>query len=114
LEFLNRGPKLLAEPVEALSLLPPEIADKDALALGCGTGFVSGWFAIFTAIGSEVTDYQELYAPEWASCTRATIPADRAKIYPLEQVWQHWKTGEIGKATTFRARTKPAGTLVCV
>ena len=41
----------------------------------------------FAKIGFSVTRYQEIYAPEWAEGTRAAIPADWAKDYPVEQVW---------------------------
>ena len=49
---------------------------------------ISDWMDLFAKIGFSVTRYHELYAPEWASGTRAAIPADWAKSYPLEQVWQ--------------------------
>jgi len=49
---------------------------------------LSGWMDLFTEIGFRVTRYQELYAPERAEGTRAAIPADWAKSYPVEQVWQ--------------------------
>lgn len=45
------------------------------------------WFALFRKIGFEVRNYQEIYAPDWADHTRAAIPADWARTYPLEQVW---------------------------
>ena len=45
------------------------------------------WFATFRTIGFRVLDYAELYAPDAAEGTRAAIPADWAKIYPIEQVW---------------------------
>ena len=48
---------------------------------------VSDWMKLFTDIGFKVENYQELYAPEWAEGTRAAIPADWAKTYPVEQVW---------------------------
>ncbi|MEP2531937.1 methyltransferase domain-containing protein [Shimia sp.] len=49
---------------------------------------LSDWMDLFNQIGFYVTKYQELYAPEWAYGTRAAIPADWAKDYPVEQVWQ--------------------------
>ncbi|MBX2835659.1 MAG: methyltransferase domain-containing protein [Gammaproteobacteria bacterium] len=49
---------------------------------------ISAWMALFKEIGFDVTSYQEIFAPEWASGTRAAIPADWAKRYPHEQVWQ--------------------------
>ncbi len=49
---------------------------------------MSAWMDLFADIGFHVTRYQELYAPEWAMGTRAAIPADWAKSYPVEQVWQ--------------------------
>ncbi|MGX9357465.1 class I SAM-dependent methyltransferase [Roseobacteraceae bacterium S113] len=45
------------------------------------------WMALFAEIGFAVQGYKEIYAPEWAEGTRAAIPADWAKVYPLEQVW---------------------------
>jgi SAM-dependent methyltransferase len=48
---------------------------------------VASWMDLFAEIGFAVTKYQELYAPEWAEGTRAAIPADWAKSYPVEQVW---------------------------
>lgn len=53
----------------------------------------SGWMDLFAEIGFGVTRYQELYAPEEALGTRAAIPADWAKRYPVEQVW-HLKKPE--------------------
>ncbi|WP_299141624.1 class I SAM-dependent methyltransferase [uncultured Tateyamaria sp.] len=47
----------------------------------------SGWMDLFAEIGFAVTRYQELYAPEHAGGTRAAIPADWAKEYPVEHVW---------------------------
>lgn len=54
---------------------------------------VSSWMALFSEIGFGVTSYHELYAPEDAFGTRAAIPADWAKSYPVEQVWQLVKRG---------------------
>lgn len=48
---------------------------------------ISSWMDLFTDIGFTVTKYQELYAPEGEMGTRAAIPADWAKSYPVEQVW---------------------------
>lgn len=48
---------------------------------------MSSWMNLFSDIGFEVAKYQELYAPEGASGTRGAVPADWAKIYPVEQVW---------------------------
>jgi ubiquinone/menaquinone biosynthesis C-methylase UbiE len=48
---------------------------------------VSGWMDLFSQIGFHVTRYQELYASDQAEGTRAAIPADWAKNYPVEQVW---------------------------
>ncbi|WP_299503675.1 class I SAM-dependent methyltransferase [uncultured Roseobacter sp.] len=48
---------------------------------------ISSWIDLFTDIGFAVSKYQELYAPESAMGTRAAIPADWAKSYPVEQVW---------------------------
>lgn len=49
---------------------------------------VSDWIGLFSDIGFDVISYHELYAPEWASGTRAAIPAEWAKDYPVEQVWK--------------------------
>ena len=54
---------------------------------------ISSWMVLFAAIGFEVAGYQEVFAPEWASGTRATIPADWARNYPVEQVWHLKKRG---------------------
>ena len=48
---------------------------------------MSGWMDLFAEIGFKVTKYQELYAPDWTEGTRAAIPAEWAKNYPVEQVW---------------------------
>ena len=48
---------------------------------------MSDWFELFNEIGFSVQNYQEIYAPDWADHSRAGVPADWAKIYPLEQVW---------------------------
>ncbi len=47
----------------------------------------ASWMALFSKIGFVVTQYQELYAPDEAMGTRAAVPADWAKSYPVEQVW---------------------------
>ena len=52
----------------------------------------AGWMDLFARIGFAVTRYQEIYAPDWAEGTRAAIPADWAKEYPIEQVWHLRKT----------------------
>lgn len=49
------------------------------------------WMALFARIGFAVTGYDELYAPTWTSGTRAAIPADWAREYPVEQVWRLMK-----------------------
>lgn len=49
---------------------------------------MSGWLDMFSEIGFEVTGYHELFAPDDAFGTRAAIPADWAKDYPVEQVWK--------------------------
>lgn len=54
---------------------------------------MSGWMDLFAEIGFEVVKYQELYAPEGEFGTRAAIPADWAKSYPVEQIWQLKKPG---------------------
>ncbi|MEL6962734.1 MAG: class I SAM-dependent methyltransferase [Pseudomonadota bacterium] len=48
---------------------------------------ISAWMALFADIGFTVTNYQELFAPESETETRAFIPAEWAKRYPVEQVW---------------------------
>lgn len=45
------------------------------------------WFALFARIGFRVAHYLELYAPDRVTDTRAAVPADWAKSYPVEQVW---------------------------
>jgi SAM-dependent methyltransferase len=49
---------------------------------------VSSWMELFTEIGFNIIGYHELYAPHEAIETRAEIPADWAKYYPVEHVWQ--------------------------
>ncbi len=53
---------------------------------------ISAWMELFTTIGFTIGKYQEVFAPDWASGTRAGIPADWAKQYPVEQVWHLEKT----------------------
>ncbi len=48
---------------------------------------MSAWMELFAEIGFAVTKYQEVYAPDQAGGIRATIPAEWAKAYPVEQVW---------------------------
>lgn len=48
---------------------------------------MADWMALFGKIGFAVTAYKEIYAPDWAEDTRAAVPADWAKSYPVEQVW---------------------------
>lgn len=47
----------------------------------------SGWMDLFAKIGFVVAGYREIYAPDDATDTRACMPADWAKDYPVEQVW---------------------------
>jgi len=54
---------------------------------------MAGWMDLFAEIGFEVKKYQELYAPDHAYGTRAAIPAEWAKSYPVEQVWHLAKPG---------------------
>ena len=53
---------------------------------------IAGWMSLFNEIGFAVKNYQEIYAPEGAQGTRAAIPADWARVYPVEQVWHLTKT----------------------
>ncbi len=48
---------------------------------------ISAWMALFAEIGFVVRNYQEVFAPESETETRAFVPADWAKNYPVEQVW---------------------------
>ena len=48
---------------------------------------ISDWVALFSDIGFGIRNYQELFAPESETETRACVPADWAKQYPVEQVW---------------------------
>lgn len=48
---------------------------------------ISAWMSLFSEIGFKVENYQEVFAPESATGTRACIPAEWAKQYPIEQVW---------------------------
>lgn len=54
---------------------------------------VSGWMHLFAEIGFEIRKYHEIFAPEWAQGERAAIPAEWAKQYPVEQVWELIKPG---------------------
>jgi ubiquinone/menaquinone biosynthesis C-methylase UbiE len=54
---------------------------------------LSAWMELFADIGFDVTTYQELYAPDQEFGTRAAIPAEWAKSYPVEQVWHLKKRG---------------------
>lgn len=48
----------------------------------------SGWLDLFRDIGFSVTGYHELYAPDTADGLQFAVPAEWAKRYPSEQVWQ--------------------------
>lgn len=55
-----------------------------------GVGFnmtISAWMELFRTIGFSVSNYQEIFAPETETETRAFVPAEWAKQYPVEQVW---------------------------
>lgn len=54
---------------------------------------MAGWMDLFAQIGFVVTKYQEVYAAEDASGTRAAVPAEWAKSYPVEHVWHLSKPG---------------------
>ncbi len=49
---------------------------------------LAGWMDVFAEVGFDVVKYHELYAPDAAYGTRAAVPADWAKDYPVEQVWK--------------------------
>lgn len=70
---------------ESLKLLPEDLTGKAAIELGCGTGYVSGWMALFAAIGFAVKNYQEVFAPDSVTDTRAFVPAEWARKYPVEK-----------------------------
>ena len=48
----------------------------------------SDWMKLFSKIGFSVRKYDEIYAPDWADDTRGAVPAEWAKSYPVEQIWQ--------------------------
>ncbi len=48
----------------------------------------SDWLRLFRETGFEVINYLELRPPESASQTKFSIPAEWAKKWPSEQVWQ--------------------------
>ncbi len=48
---------------------------------------ISGWMRLFATIGFSVSNYQEIFAPDTETQTRAFVPAEWAKQYPVEQVW---------------------------
>jgi SAM-dependent methyltransferase len=52
----------------------------------------SGWLALFARLGFAVARYEELYIPDHVTETRAYVPADWGKRYPVEQVWWLTKT----------------------
>jgi SAM-dependent methyltransferase len=52
---------------------------------------VSSWMDLFTELGFKIMRFQELYAPDEATGTIASIPAEWAKRYPVEHVWQLMK-----------------------
>ncbi|MEO0859943.1 MAG: class I SAM-dependent methyltransferase [Pseudomonadota bacterium] len=54
---------------------------------------IAAWMDLFSKIGFTVTKYQEFYAPDGETGTRASIPADWARAYPVEQVWHLAKPG---------------------
>ena len=54
---------------------------------------ISGWMDLFAAIGFTARRFQEVFAPEWATGTRGSVPAEWAKDYPVEQVWHLEKPG---------------------
>ncbi|MBF9030391.1 methyltransferase domain-containing protein [Rhodobacterales bacterium HKCCE3408] len=53
----------------------------------------ASWMEQFTDIGFTVSRYQELYAPDDEYGTRAAIPAEWARDFPVEQVWHLQKPG---------------------
>lgn len=53
---------------------------------------LSNWMRLFRTIGFAVEDYEEVYAPPDAEGSRGAVPAEWAKIYPVEQVWFLRKT----------------------
>jgi len=67
--------------------LPESMAGMDAIELGCGTGYVSGWLRLFRDTGFEVLDYLELQVPS-GSPDRFSTPGDWAHQWPAEQVWK--------------------------
>ena len=54
---------------------------------------LSGWMELIMETGFAVGRYHELYAQKSAFGTRAAIPAEWAKDYPVEQVWLLRKPG---------------------
>lgn len=48
---------------------------------------LAAWVDLFSTIGFTIRNYQELFAPESETQTRASVPAEWAKNYPVEQVW---------------------------
>lgn len=48
---------------------------------------IAAWMDVFAEIGFTVRRYQELFAPETETETRAFVPAEWARKYPVEQVW---------------------------
>ncbi|MEL7099113.1 MAG: methyltransferase domain-containing protein [Pseudomonadota bacterium] len=48
---------------------------------------IQGWMEVFAEVGFAVERYQELYARPETTGVIASIPADWAKDYPVEQVW---------------------------
>jgi hypothetical protein len=42
---------------ESLNLLPSDLTNEDAIELGCGTGYVSGWLARRDCWGGSLVTY---------------------------------------------------------
>lgn len=49
---------------------------------------MADWITLFNDIGFSVEKYHEPYAPDHATDTRGAVPADWAREFPVEQVWQ--------------------------
>jgi SAM-dependent methyltransferase len=54
---------------------------------------ISGWMALFDAVGFDLLRYQELFAPKDAEGDRYSVPSAWAKAYPAEQVWSLRRRG---------------------
>ena len=54
---------------------------------------IAAWMALFDRVGFDVVGYHELYAPPEAEGVMYSVPADWAKDFPREQIWDLRRRG---------------------